>query len=397
MRLGTPGFRGERLREARAVRGLTAISLSELANVSPQAIYQYENGRSSPGPDVLRRISDAVNLPDAFFLLPGRATATGTIFYRSMSSATKGARRRAEGRFAWLQDIVGYLSDFVSLPESNIPDLGLDANPLLLADDEIEDAAEEVRRYWRMGEGPISNMVLLLENQGSIVARDQLGAESLDGLSEFVAGEGRPYVLLGTDKGTPVRWRFDAAHELGHMVLHSKLPPEALARPEQFKRIEEQAHRFAAAFLLPMASFGDDLFAVSLDAFRALKPKWKVSIAMMIRRSRQANLLSEQAEKKLWISLARRKWRTVEPFDEEMEVEEPRLLRRAFELTLDQGQQTPADAIGRLALPASDIEALSGLPRGYLESHSRVSLLSERPTQGTGDNVVQMSTRRRTT
>src|ERR1019366_3513946 len=69
MRVGSPGFSGQRLREAREVRSLSVTSLSELANVSAQAIYQYENGRRSPSPDVLAKIALAVKLPPAFFLL----------------------------------------------------------------------------------------------------------------------------------------------------------------------------------------------------------------------------------------------------------------------------------------------------------------------------------------
>src|SRR5262249_12604606 len=151
-------------------------------------------------------------------------------------------------------------------------------------------AAEDARRYWRMGDGPIANMVLLLENQGAVVARDRLGADSLDGLSQVVAEEGRPYIVIGIDKGSPARWRVDAAHELGHILLHANVQRGTLDRLEKHKKIEEQAHRFARAFLLPLASFGDDLFGVSLDAFRALKPRWNVSIATMIFRARDAGL-----------------------------------------------------------------------------------------------------------
>ena len=54
----------------------------------------------------------------------------------------------------------------------------------------------------------------------------------------------RPVVVLGADKGQSDRSPFDAAHELGHLVLH---------RPEHAgtREVETQAHRFAAAFLMP--------------------------------------------------------------------------------------------------------------------------------------------------
>ena len=158
MRVGTPGFSGQRLREAREARGLPAISVSELANVSAQAIYQYESGRRSPSPDVLEKLAIAMNLPPAFFLLPDRSQSTAPLFYRSMSTATKAARSRAHHRLQWLQDIVGYLSEFVALPDVNFPELDLPRDPMLLSDDEIEQAAEDSRRYWRMSDGPIANI-----------------------------------------------------------------------------------------------------------------------------------------------------------------------------------------------------------------------------------------------
>jgi Zn-dependent peptidase ImmA (M78 family)/DNA-binding XRE family transcriptional regulator len=374
VRVGTPGFSGQRLREAREARGLSAISLSELADVSAQAIYQYENGRRSPSPEVVDRVASATNLPPAFFLLPDRKRSEKPVYYRSMSTATKTARNRAAWRFQWLQDIAEYVTDFVALPEASFPHLDLSHDPMLLSDYDIEQAAEDARRYWRMGDGPIANMVLLLENQGAVVARDRLGADTLDGLSQVSEHEKRPFIVIGTDKGSPARWRFDAAHELGHILLHSCVGAEVFARPEMFKKIEGQAHRFAAAFLLPLAPFGDDLFGVSLDAFRALKPKWNVSIAMMIRRARHAGLLSEDTERRLWIGMSRHKWRTIEPYDESTEVEEPRLLRRSFELILNEGEQTPADVTGRIALQSSDIESLSSLPLGYLGDYARVAL-----------------------
>jgi Zn-dependent peptidase ImmA (M78 family)/transcriptional regulator with XRE-family HTH domain len=385
VRPSTPGFIGARLREARDVRSISAVSLSEIVEVSPQAISQYENGRSSPSPEVLRRIADAVNLPVSFFTKPLREFERGTIFYRSMSSATKASRARAERRFAWMRDIENYLSDYVEFPAVNVPDLGLPDDPMLLSDDDIELAAEQVRVHWGMRNGPIANMVTLLENQGAIVGRDRLNAETLEGLSEVA--DGRPFVLIGVDKGTPARWRFDAAHELGHILLHRRLAPELLLRPEHYKRIEQQAHRFAAAFLLPTAEFGDDFFTVNLDALLALKPKWKVSVAMMIMTAQHAGFITEDSTRRLWINYSRHGWRRHEPYDDTMEIEEPRLLRRAVELTVGSGTQSADDITTALSLPAHDVETVCHLPRGYLTNFAPVSLRGGPSTDRTADII----------
>ena len=372
------------------MRGLTAVALAEIADVRPQTISEYEAERSSPSPRVLKAIGTALNLPEHFFLRAERPGMERRVFFRSMSSATKAARSRARARSSWLSDIVSYVQDYVELPKLNFPDLALPSDPLLLADEDIERAAEDVRSFWNMRDGPIANTVLLLENQGAVVARDALGAESLDGLSELAAADQRPHILVGTDKGTPVRWRFDVAHELGHILLHSTLPPESLLRPEQFKTIEQQAHRFASAFLLPMASFGEDLFAVNLDVLRTLKQKWKVSIGMMIRRALHAGLISEDSERALWINYGRRGWRRSEPLDTEMDAEQPRLLRRSFELLLTEGAQTPDDIVSSVALPPGDIESLSGLPTGYLTTFARVSLRHGSEARGTAPKETSL-------
>jgi Zn-dependent peptidase ImmA (M78 family)/DNA-binding XRE family transcriptional regulator len=361
---------------------LTAVSLAEIVGVSPQAISLYERGKAKPTAEVLAALSQAVNLPELFFMRPSTEPTRGTVFYRSLSSATKAARARAEQRFLWLRQIAAYASKFVRLPESNFPNLGLPDNPLLLSSVEIEEAAEQVRRYWKMGDGPIGNMVALLENQGAIVARDRLGAATLDGLSEFAPDDRRAYIMIGIDKGSYARWRFDAAHELGHIVLHQTLDQTFLRRSEHFKTVEEQAHRFAAAFLLPMAQFGEDLFAANLDTLRSMKQKWGVSIAMMIVRARHARLISEEAERRLWVNLSRRGWRREEPFDASTPPEEPRLLRQSFELLLGERLQTPEDVAVDLALPAAEIETLAGLSLGYLSGNFTAVNVREWPGRG---------------
>jgi Zn-dependent peptidase ImmA (M78 family) len=162
-----------------------------------------------------------------------------------------------------------------------------------------------------------------------------------------------------------VRWRFDLAHELGHILLHAHVTERELARPQDFKLIESQAHRFAAAFLLPLESFAEDFFAASLDALRAIKNKWKVSIGMMIRRARQAELISEETERRLWIGYGRRKWRTREPLDDILEPEYPRIIGRALQLLLSSGGQSAEDVVGRLCLSRQDIETLAGVREGF--------------------------------
>ena len=109
----------------------------------------------------------------------------------------------------WLRDIVAYLSDYVTFPQFNLSQLDLPSDPLLLTDDDIELAATDLREAWNLRRGPIANLVLLLENHGVIVALVHLGAQDLEGKSGRPESD-RAFVFIGTDRGTPARWRFEA-------------------------------------------------------------------------------------------------------------------------------------------------------------------------------------------
>jgi Zn-dependent peptidase ImmA (M78 family) len=339
-------------------------------------------------------MAEVLRVPDQFFTQRDRPSRDRVVFYRSLSAATKRSRDSAEVRLDWLQDLVSYVEEFVTLPISNFPDFQPD-DPAVLSNDEIEGVAEQARRYWNMHNGPVGNMVALLENQGAICTRIELGADSLDSLVEFV--HGRPFVMIGTDKGTAVRWRYDVAHELGHVLLHGAVDKREVYRSERFKLHEAQAHRFAGAFLLPADTFAEDVFAVSLDAFRAIKPQWKTSIAVMIKRVRDLDMISDEAERRLWINYSRRGWRKHEPYDDALEIERPRLLGSACDLLMTQRVQTPEDIVARLGLSLDDVERLAGLPSGYFERDFPVVRLGGPRTESERDlpaEVVPMIRRR---
>jgi Zn-dependent peptidase ImmA (M78 family)/DNA-binding XRE family transcriptional regulator len=372
MKRGTPGFVGARLREGREARGLTAIALSEILGVSRQAVSQYENDQQTPRPDVMERIERVLNLPPEFFSRPvENLPEDRRIFYRSMSTATKAARTRVERRYAWLASIVDYLKRYVSFPPVVFPRFDVPRNPQELSWEDIEVLASETRRFWGMGEGPISNMVWLLENNGAVAARGATGADKLDAFSEWYEWHREqhhtPYVFLGADKSSGPRSRYDAAHELGHLVLHRHINRKHITHQPTFKLIEDQAHRFGSAFLLPASAFANDLAAPSLDAFRALKPTWKVSIAMMVYRSAELELISKEHAQRLWRNRARRGWTHKEPLDDHLPIEKPRLLRRVFELLIEEGVQSRAEIRAALPYAQSDIEELAGLPPGFLK------------------------------
>ena len=357
--VGTPGFIGARLREAREARGMTAPSLADILGVSRQAISQYESDQQSPRPEIMEKLPGVLNVKPRFFFRPTDIADRAPLFFRSLSAATKVARLRAQHRQEWLHRVIRFAEGIVELPLPNLPSLELPEDPLQISTSMVEDAAIRVRRYWGLGDGAISDVVLLLENNGVVVSRGELWSQHLDAFSRW--REQRPFIFLSVEKDSAVRSRLDAAHELAHLVLHRCVTTEQLARKPLFKRIEEQAFHFAGAFLLPSSSFASDLRIPSLEMMRVLKSTWKVSIKAMLVRAVQLDLIPQDTP--LWRSYARRGWGREEPLDRELAPEEPRMLRRAIELVVSVGVLSRDDILGRFDFSARDVEELAPRPR----------------------------------
>ena len=380
---GLTGFNGSRLREAREARLLTGVSLAELAHATSAMISQYEHGKRTPQSDVLQRIADALRLPVSFFLQghEDESVLDSPLTFRSFSSATKGARTREDWRFRWHVTITHYLERFVALPQVRFPDWDVPA-PNDLSDQDIDLVATKLRRFWGLDDEPISDLVELAERNGAVVVRYDLGAQALDAYSAWSAD--RPHIILGADKMAAVRSRYDAVHEIAHLVLHRQISDVQLKTGELHKEIERQANFFAGSFLLPAGTFAEDFTVPTLDAVLSLKPKWRVSVGAMIFRAEWLSLIPEDQARRLWISYGRRGWRNHEPFDEELPIEQPRTLRAAFDLA----RQARSFTIGGLRsahhYSDADIEQLLGLPHDYLRDVPHGDMHTWRQDSGEG-------------
>jgi Zn-dependent peptidase ImmA (M78 family) len=147
-------------------------------------------------------------------------------------------------------------------------------------------------------------MVHLLEAKGVLVFGLAEDCRELDAFAFWRAG--RPFVLLNTMKSAE-HGRFDSAHELGHLVLHRHTR-------ETSKQHEEEAHRFAAAFLLPQkAMYATGLSHARLSDVLTLKRAWNVSATAFVRRLHDVDLLSSHHYRALMIELSKRGYRSKEP------------------------------------------------------------------------------------
>ena len=283
-------------------------------------------------------------------------------------------------------------------PVSNLPKIEIPDDFRKINDKTIETAANQTRECFNLGFGPITDVIRTLESNGIFVARANLDCEKLDALSE-IDEYGQPYVFLNADKCSSVRSRFDAAHELGHMILHKDIDRESIRKPGDHSLMEKQAHHFAGAFLLPAREFNGELRTISLDCFRSLKAKWKLSIGAMISRCEQLELIDSSGAKRLWINRNRRGWREREPLDDSIPIEKPSLISQSFELLLSNNVKSKGQILNDLCLPAYETEELSSLPDNYFSSERADDILRPKfknsstgeKNSSTRENIIQIT------
>ena len=373
MRVGTPGFEPGRLREAMRARGVnTMLALAGLLGKNTSTVSRWLDGSSAPEPATIEQLARVLNVRGEFFLT-SRSEAAGTVFWRSVAAARKRDLERQEARMSWLQHISEVVEEFVEFPAVNLPDVMGSSSYRQLRNDDIEAVALDLRRYWNMGEGPCWDVVRHMERLGFVVASDEMGTSSLDGLCQWREDRQRPFVLLASDKMSFFRRQMDAAHEMAHALLHRRVSPDDLRR--DFEIIEAQAFRLASAFLMPSTSYAVALVRPTLATFHAMKERWRVSIKAQIRRASDLKILDKDQATSLYKYYSAKGWSREEPLDRLFPPTQPRLLADALQMAVDSGAVGRTELLQRyFLLPASDVEVLGGLTPGWFEMGEVVPL-----------------------
>jgi Zn-dependent peptidase ImmA (M78 family)/transcriptional regulator with XRE-family HTH domain len=314
-------FDGERLSIARLSRGLTKKQLAEKVRVTPAAIGQYERGLSQPSARVIAELHWALRFPPEFFEGGRRhfPVRHDDAHFRSLRSTTKLERSQVLARAELLAELVAELEKYVKVPKVAIPDLPVPGD----SRSEIEAAAAKVRAQWDMGVGPIPKMVRLLESKGCVVTRLTSDNSKVDAFSTWM--DKRPLIILSDDKDDVARSRLDAAHELGHLVMHHDAEPGTRA-------VEQQAFAFAMAFLMPRESAMRELpRRVDWRRYAEVKRRWGISMKALVRYAKEIGLLSEATYKRAMVQYSKNGWQNGEPGELD-DTEQPVLILNALEV-----------------------------------------------------------------
>jgi Zn-dependent peptidase ImmA (M78 family) len=167
-------------------------------------------------------------------------------------------------------------------------------------------------------------MMRVVENAGAVVSFFGGVSERVDALSIDCA---RPMIIRSEAKPAACRLRFDLGHEAGHLIMHRGMQTGD-------KPTEDQANRFASAFLLPRSSFVHEFPRgrfLDWAAIYQLKLRWKVSAAAIVRRAYDLRMISADQYRTGYIHLSKTGQKKAERYDDMIEAEVPELLLKAVE------------------------------------------------------------------
>jgi Zn-dependent peptidase ImmA (M78 family)/transcriptional regulator with XRE-family HTH domain len=338
-------------------------ALARQMGINPSTVSRWEDGGAAPDNEALQRLSAELNVRQEYFLRPA-FEAKEPVFFRSLASTLGRDLAYQRAQMRWLQEISSTLEHYVDLPVLDLPDVLEGANYRQLRDEDIERIALTLRRHWGMGEGPCADVVSVLERVGFVVGSIEMGTAKLDGLCSWSPIDGRPHILLANDKMSFPRRQMDAAHEMAHAVLHRDVTDEEFAA--DLKAIEAQAFRLASAFLMPSTTYPIEVKTRSLAHLLTLKERWRVSIKAQIRRLADLELITPDYAIQMYKLYSAKGWSREEPLDQQWKLSEPRVLRDAMQLIVDERVRTKEDLLAvEFAINASDLENLCGLPRDW--------------------------------
>jgi Zn-dependent peptidase ImmA (M78 family) len=324
---------------------------------------KYERDEAEPSRATIERLASAVGFPVDFFYgdTLDEPSIEGVSF-RSLARLSARQRDQALASGALALSFSDWIGERFDLPAPSVPDHG-GSDP--------ETAAEAVREEWSLGEKPTNKLVPLLEAHGIRVFSLVEECKEVDAFS-FWRGS-LPYVFLNTMK-TVERSRADAAHELGHLVLHAHGGPSG-------REAEAEAHSFAAAFLMPRNSVVARLPRnASLAQIIAAKSYWRVSAVSLARRAYQLDLMTQWQYRNICIALSKRGWEN-----------EPRAIRTPegsqvitkVLQALRAEQVSPQDVSRDLAIPVEELSktAFGRMFRPLAGTGQRVDAIVERDAE----------------
>jgi len=329
---------------ARESRGLTQGDLAWRLGITAGTMSRIEGGLRSVTQSLLDQIAGLLGYPIEFFeqVDPIYGFGTSEVFHRKRQDVSQKTINMIHAQINMRRMHLERMLRGVEIGDVDIPYFDLDDFK-----GNVEDIARAVRAKWHIPGGPIRNLTKIVEDARGIVIPFNFGTSQIDAMSWWPPSVPPLFFL---DYSWPSdRLRFSLCHELGHIVMHREYPNP---------NMEDQAHRFAAEFLMPERDIRPYLNDVSIPLLASLKPFWKVSMSALLYRAKELGVISPRHARTLWMQMNKLGYRVHEPQELDLPQEQPTLYREIIDVYRRSFQYTSSELAKILHLHEPEIRAI---------------------------------------
>ena len=326
---------------------MTKKALAEACGVSAMAITHYEKGTRRPDMAIIQKMADVLQVNVSDFIASRRSGLTfhhGEFRKNSRLSVNRQeyVREAVEEYFGRMFNVVDCLG-MNALPDKP-------ALQKLKYTGSFENDAATLRDALHLPkDGPITELISILENTGIFVLELNLTDTNFSGMNGTV--NGYPYIVINKNMNA-MRKRSTIVHELAHIMF------EDLGEDE-----ESYATAISGAFLIPQADLyrrlGLKRTRITKD-FVSICKEYGISTYLLVKRAAQNGIVSEGLAQNFYIKAGKAGWRSSEP-DWIDKPEEPSLFRQLVYRAINEGELNLQKGAELLHLPYSVVADNCGL------------------------------------
>lgn len=310
---------GKNLKYYRLKNNMTKKALADAIGVTPMAITNYENDNRQPNMDTIKALAKVLNIRVTDFL-----AHTGDALEFSHGKFRKGTKLGVMTQEYIKESTEEYFGRFFQVVSFLGGQKILEPTPELKKipwTEDTEEGAKELRKYLGLSiNGPVSNLVEILENKGILVFFIEIDNNYFSGMNGTV--NGIPYIVINKTM-SPARIRSTIVHEVAHFAFNW---PEDLSDKEE----ENIATAISGAFLFPKEDayreLGYKRNVISKAMIMTCK-EYGISLFMLVKRARLCEIINDSVEKVFYIKASKAGWRKTEP-DWGIPKEEPNLFEQ---------------------------------------------------------------------
>lgn len=283
---------------------LTKKALASKCGLSAMNITHYENGTRKPSMENLKLLAEALDVRVSDFL----TVRDESLVFTHGEFRKTSALRKNDQEFI-RESVEEYFSRFftaVELLGGEVLPEAPECHAIHLSGDAEEDSINLRRHLGLADDGPIDDLIGVLENKGILIFVYNIGNDKFSGMNGLV--NDRPYIVINENMSTE-RNRSTIVHELAHLMF---IWPDDMEEKAQ----ENHATAISGAFLFPkqdaIRELGVHRRGISKDMEIVCK-EYGISMYLLVRRAQLSSIISKDAERNFYIWASQQGWRKGEP------------------------------------------------------------------------------------